>query len=48
MNGIEVEEVTFRHGDGPDVLSGLSLTALPGQVVGLLGANGAGKRRYSV
>jgi ABC-2 type transport system ATP-binding protein len=43
MSGIEVEKVTFRHGDGPDVLDGLSLTAHAGQVTGLLGANGEGK-----
>jgi NHLM bacteriocin system ABC transporter ATP-binding protein len=42
--GIEVTGATFRYDhEGPKVLNGLSLTALPGQFIALVGPSGCGK-----
>jgi ATP-binding cassette, subfamily B, bacterial len=40
---IEFKDVHFSYVPGREVLSGLSLTIKPGQVVGLVGPSGAGK-----
>lgn len=41
---IDFESVTFRYRpDGPEVLSDISFSILPGQVVGIVGASGSGK-----
>jgi ATP-binding cassette subfamily C protein len=41
--GVRVEDVTFRYGDGPPVLNGVSLAIRPGEKVALVGATGGGK-----
>jgi ATP-binding cassette, subfamily B, bacterial len=41
--GVELDGVCFAYGDGPAVLSDLSLRVEPGQVLGLVGRTGAGK-----
>jgi branched-chain amino acid transport system ATP-binding protein len=41
-NLLEVEDVWVRHGDVAAV-RGVSLSVAPGEIVGLIGANGAGK-----
>jgi ABC-type multidrug transport system fused ATPase/permease subunit len=40
---VELDDVRFGYGDGPDVLHGLSLSADPGTTVALVGHTGAGK-----
>jgi ATP-binding cassette, subfamily B, bacterial len=40
---IEVEGVSFAYGDGPVVLSDVSLTVAPGERLALVGPTGAGK-----
>ena len=41
---VELREVTFRYRQGmPEVLSGVSLSIQPGEVVGIVGASGSGK-----
>ncbi len=41
---IDLREVTFRYRPGmPEVLSGVSLSIQPGEVVGIVGASGSGK-----
>jgi ABC-type multidrug transport system fused ATPase/permease subunit len=40
---VELDDVRFGYGDGPDVLHGLHLTAEPGTTVALVGHTGAGK-----
>ncbi|MFD1050420.1 ATP-binding cassette domain-containing protein, partial [Kibdelosporangium lantanae] len=39
---LQIEGLKKRYGDR-EVLRGVDLTVRPGQIVGLLGANGAGK-----
>ena len=40
---VELDNVRFGYGGGPDVLHGLTLTAEPGTTVALVGHTGAGK-----
>lgn len=40
---INLDNITFRYGQKPPVLQGLSLQLKPGHIYGLLGSNGAGK-----
>ena len=40
---VTLEQVSFRHGTGPRVLSDISFTVRNGDIIALLGANGAGK-----
>lgn len=40
---VDLVDVSFRHGDGRQVLKGASLRIEPGQHVALVGANGSGK-----
>jgi len=42
-SGIEFEGVTFRYGDGPEVLRDVSFSVRAGEVVALVGPSGAGK-----
>jgi ATP-binding cassette subfamily B multidrug efflux pump len=41
--GIRFEDVTFRYGEGDQVIRDLSLALRPGEKVGLVGPSGAGK-----
>lgn len=41
--GLKVDNVSFRYGDGEDVLKNLSLTIRAGEKVALVGASGGGK-----
>jgi subfamily B ATP-binding cassette protein MsbA len=41
--GIEFQDVSFRYGNGPDVLQDVSLTVRTGEIVALVGPSGAGK-----
>ena len=40
---IEVDRVSFAYGDGPEVLSDVSLAVAPGERIALVGPTGAGK-----
>lgn len=40
---IEFDNVSFGYGESADCLSGISFTAEPGQVIGILGGTGSGK-----
>ena len=43
MSLLEVQEVVAGYGGGPDILKGVNLKVLPGQVQCIIGPNGAGK-----
>ena len=40
---LELDDVTFRYGNGRDVLKGVSLKLKPGESVGIVGPSGSGK-----
>jgi ATP-binding cassette subfamily B protein len=40
---VEFRDVSFHYGNGGDVLSHISFTAEPGQVIGIVGGTGSGK-----
>jgi len=40
---VEVSNLSFRYGGGREVLSNVSLEALPGEIVAIVGPSGAGK-----
>ncbi len=42
-SGVSVEDLSFRYGQGPRVLQGVSFQVRPGQVVAVVGPSGAGK-----
>lgn len=41
--GLELDVVTFAHGEDPPVLDRVSMSVTPGEVVALVGATGSGK-----
>lgn len=43
QGGIEVVNLGFRYGDGPDILKDVSLNVRPGAYVALVGPSGSGK-----
>lgn len=43
MSAIELQQVAFAYGGGPEAISAVTLGVEAGEIVGLLGANGAGK-----
>ncbi|HFD12463.1 MAG TPA: ABC transporter ATP-binding protein [Crenotrichaceae bacterium] len=40
---IELKDVYFAYGNGPDILQGINLTIQPGEKIALVGASGGGK-----
>ncbi|MFD4691573.1 ABC transporter ATP-binding protein [Streptomyces sp. NPDC058463] len=40
---VAIDNVAFAYGDGPEVLHGITLSADPGQHIGIVGTSGAGK-----
>jgi ATP-binding cassette subfamily B protein len=40
---VEIEDLRFAYGDGPEVIRGVSLSVGPGEVVALVGRTGSGK-----
>jgi ATP-binding cassette subfamily B protein/subfamily B ATP-binding cassette protein MsbA len=40
---LDIDQVTFAYGDGPDVLHDVTLHAEPGEHIGIVGTSGAGK-----
>ena len=40
---VRVERLSFRYPGGPDVLTEISFTIAPGEIIGLVGPSGAGK-----
>lgn len=40
---VRVERLSFRYPGGPDVLTDISFTIAPGEIIGLVGPSGAGK-----
>jgi ATP-binding cassette subfamily C protein len=43
QGGLEVANVSFRYGDGPDILKGVSFSVRPGGYIALVGPSGSGK-----
>ncbi len=42
-SAVRVEHLSFRYPGGPDVLTDISFTIAPGEIIGLVGPSGAGK-----
>jgi NHLM bacteriocin system ABC transporter ATP-binding protein len=43
LGGLEVANVSFQYGDGPEILKSVSLSVRPGGYVALVGPSGSGK-----